>query len=596
MRPLVLLVCCWALLLATIAPASAAQSAQSTPERDDAAYQFLLARHLESIGRVEEAIKAYERAISLDSGSAELRAELAGLYARQDNALEAVANAEAALARDPANQEANRILGTVYAAYAERRLAMRKGEDPATYPARAIAALEKARGDGFDIGLDLVLGRLYLQTGAFDKAVPLLGRVVERQPGLVDAAILLATAQQGAGQSAQAVETLERALQENPESFRAQMRLAEVYEQDEQWNEAANALARAQDLNPRAPMIARRRAVALLSAGRAAESRDLLLATIASGRADGKDPILLYLLAESQRVTKDLDAAKATAEKLIAADPEDVRGLHVLSLILQDKGDVKGAEKTLRDLIARDPLDANALNSLGYMFAERGERLDEAITLVQRALKIEPGNPSYLDSLGWAYFQQGQIDLADPPLTEAADKLKDSSVVQDHLGDLRFKQRRFADAAAAWERALGGDGQSIDRAKIEGKIREARGRFEPDVSRGIRLLPAVLSLVIAFLPARHGSSPSRPGTARSFPITRPPTSARLLHARRCAALWRSCRFPATPSVSVCGPSSTPASRRPRAFVSSFLRRVNRSSRSWPTARQPLFFCRATGES
>jgi tetratricopeptide (TPR) repeat protein len=473
MRPLVL----FTLLLTTVAPASAALPAQTTPERDDAAYQFLLARHLESIGRVEEAIKAYERAIALDSGSAELRAELAGLYARQDNALEAVANAEAALARDPANQEANRILGTVYAAYAERRLAMRNGEDPATYPALAIAALEKASGDGFDIGLDLVLGRLYLQTGAFDKAVPLLGRVVERQPGLVDAAILLATAQQGAGQSAQAVETLERALQENPESFRAQMRLAEVYEQDEQWNEAANALARAQELNPRAPMIARRRAVALLSAGRAAESRDLLLATMASGRADGKDPILLYLLAESQRVTKDLDAAKATAEKLIAADPEDVRGLHVLSLILQDKGDVKGAEKALRDLIARDPLDANALNSLGYMFAERGERLDEAITLVQRALKIEPGNPSYLDSLGWAYFQQGQIDLADPPLTEAADKLKDSSVVQDHLGDLRFKQRRFADAAAAWERALSGDGQSIDRAKVEGKIREARGRM-----------------------------------------------------------------------------------------------------------------------
>ena len=477
MRPLVLLVLFWALLVSTVAPARAAQSGQSPAERDSASYQFLLARHLESIGRVDEAIKAYERAIALDSGSAELRAELAGLYARQDNALEAVANAEAALARDPANQEANRILGTVYAAYAERRLAMRKGEDPATYPARAIAALEKARGDGFDIGLDLVLGRLYLQTGAFDKAVPVLARVVERQPALVDAAILLATAQQGAGQSAQAVETLERALRENPESFRAQMRLAEVYEQDEQWNEAANALARAQELNPRAPMVARRRAVALLSAGRAAESRDLLLATITSGRADSKDPILLYLLAESQRVTKDLDAAKATAEKLIAADPEDVRGLHVLSLILQDKGDVKGAEKTLRDLIARDPLDANALNSLGYMFAERGERLDEAITLVQRALKIEPGNPSYLDSLGWAYFQQGQIDLADPALTEAADKLKDSSVVQDHLGDLRFKQRRFADAAAAWERALVGDGQSIDRAKIEGKIREARGRM-----------------------------------------------------------------------------------------------------------------------
>jgi tetratricopeptide (TPR) repeat protein len=466
-----------ALLLVLVAPAGAVQPSRPAGETGDAGYYFLLARHLESAGRVDEAVTAYRKAIALDPGSAELRAELAGLYARQDNALEAVAHAEAAIARDASNQEAHRILGTVYAAFAERRLPMRPGEDPATYPARAIAALEKARGAGFDVGLDFVLGRLYLQTEAFDKAVPLLARVVENQPSLVDAAILLSAAQEGAGQPEQAIDTLERVLTDNPGSFRAQMRLAEIHEKEEQWNEAAEALAKAQALNPRASMIARRRAVALLSAGRAPESRDLLQTTMASGRAEAKDPVLLYLLAESQRQAKDLDAALASAQKLIAANPDDVRGLHVLSLVLQDKGDVRGAEKALRDLIGRDPLDANALNSLGYMLAERGERLDEAVALVQRALAIEPGNPSYLDSLGWAFFQQGRIDLADPPLTEAAEKLKRSSVVQDHLGDLRFKQRRFADAAAAWERALGGDGQSIDRSKIQSKIREARGRM-----------------------------------------------------------------------------------------------------------------------
>ena len=440
-------------------------------------YYFLLARHLENIGRADDAIKAYQRAIAIDPGSAELRAELAGLYAREDNAVEAVANADAALARDPSNQEANRILGTVYAAFAERKLPLRQGDDPATYTARAIAALEKARGEGFDIGLDLVLGRLYLQTKAYDKAVPLLTRVVEEQPSLVDAAILLSTAQEGAGQSEEAVETLKKVLAENPDSFRAQLRLAEVFEQDEQWDEAADALARAQSLNPRATMLTRRRAVALLSAGRAPESRDLLQTALASGRADAKDPVLLYLLAESQRSAKDLAAAQATAEKLIAANPDDARALHVLSLIQQDKGDIKAAERTLRDLIARDPMDANALNSIGYMLAERGERLDEAVEFLKRALTIEPGNPSYLDSLGWAYYQQGKLDLADSPLSEAADKLKTNSVVQDHLGDLRFKQRRYADAVAAWERALGGDGQSVDKAKIQSKIREARGRM-----------------------------------------------------------------------------------------------------------------------
>ncbi len=151
-------------------------------------------------------------------------------------------------------------------------------------------------------------------------------------------------------------------------------------------------------------------------------------------------------------------------------------------------------------------MDANALNSLGYMLAERGDRLDEAVTLLQRALKIEPGNPSYLDSLGWAYFQQGRLDLADPPLTEAAEKLQDNSVVQDHLGDLRFKQRRFADAAAAWERALGGDGQSIDKRENPGQ--DSRGS-RPDVSRRIRLLPAVLCLVIASCAPRIVALPVR---------------------------------------------------------------------------------------
>jgi tetratricopeptide (TPR) repeat protein len=130
----------------------------------------------------------------------------------------------------------------------------------------------------------------------------------------------------------------------------------------------------------------------------------------------------------------------------------------------------------LRDLLVRDPLDANALNSLGYMLAEHGTRLDEAVDLVQRALKIEPTNSSFLDSLGWAYFRQGRFDLADGPLTQAAAGLPDSSAIQDHLGDLRFKQQRFAEAVAAWERSLAGDGEAIDRAAVEKKIRDARAR------------------------------------------------------------------------------------------------------------------------
>jgi tetratricopeptide (TPR) repeat protein len=108
------------------------------------------------------------------------------------------------------------------------------------------------------------------------------------------------------------------------------------------------------------------------------------------------------------------------------------------------------------------------------MLAEHGNSLDEAVSLIQRALKVEPNNPSYLDSLGWAYVRQGKLDLADPALTTAAEKLPKNSVIQDHLGDLRLKQNRRTDAIAAWQRALAGDMESLDRATLQKKIDAAR--------------------------------------------------------------------------------------------------------------------------
>jgi tetratricopeptide (TPR) repeat protein len=491
-----------------VTPVAAAQPQASGPAPATAGYYFLLARHLENDKKVDEAIEALKKAIELSPNSAELRAELAGVYARQDRAREGLETAEAALKQDPANREANRILGSIYAALSDQRQPFRPGDDPSQYRSKAIEALEKSRRDaGADLTLELLLGRLYLQSSNYDKAIFSLRRVVDGQPGYPEAAMLLAAAQEGVGQENEAIRTLELTLEENPEFFRGHVRLAELYERQRRFQDAANAYSHAQAANSRADL-GGRQAASLINAGKPAEARDLLLAAIA--RKTSADAGLLYMLAQSQRLLKDLDGASATAQKLKTAFPNDSRGLYLDAQLLNDQGKKteaitafqelvkrspddgslvleyanmleKGgraadAERALRDLLTKDPLDSDALNSLGYMLAERRERLDEAVELVQRALKVEPGNPSYLDSLGWAYYQQGKFDLADSPLTDAATKVPTSSVIQDHLGDLRFKQQRFGEAAAAWERSLAGDGDSIDRAVIEKKMRDAQSR------------------------------------------------------------------------------------------------------------------------
>jgi tetratricopeptide (TPR) repeat protein len=135
------------------------------------------------------------------------------------------------------------------------------------------------------------------------------------------------------------------------------------------------------------------------------------------------------------------------------------------------------SEAVFRQLIAKEPKNAPALNYLGYMLAERGERLAESVDYIKRALEIEPENGSYLDSIGWAYFKDGKLDLALENLRRAAEQLKDNSVIQDHYGEVLFKAGRYDDAIGAWNRALTGDGDSIDRGGIDRKIRSARQKL-----------------------------------------------------------------------------------------------------------------------
>ena len=98
--------------------------------------------------------------------------------------------------------------------------------------------------------------------------------------------------------------------------------------------------------------------------------------------------------------------------------------------------------------------------------------------LLERAIETDPYNGAYLDSLGWAYFKLDRLDRAEALLQQASEQMAWNSVIQDHFGDLMLRLGRYADAIAAWERALAGDGHEVERAAIERKIGDARRQLE----------------------------------------------------------------------------------------------------------------------
>ena len=117
---------------------------------------------------------------------------------------------------------------------------------------------------------------------------------------------------------------------------------------------------------------------------------------------------------------------------------------------------VKNAETYLRraiELSSKDELP-DAYNALGYLYAEQGIKLDEAETLVRRALKSAPKSGAYLDSLGLIYFKQGKLDAAIENLEQALRYLPDTPEILLHLVDAYLEKGLKQKALQTLEQAI----------------------------------------------------------------------------------------------------------------------------------------------
>jgi tetratricopeptide (TPR) repeat protein len=117
------------------------------------------------------------------------------------------------------------------------------------------------------------------------------------------------------------------------------------------------------------------------------------------------------------------------------------------------------------------------------MLGDLGQRLDEAEALVQRALKEEPYNGGYLDSLGWIYYKQNKLTAAEATLRKAIERESHDPTIHSHLGDVYSKSGRADLAAAEWEkslsewrRALPADLETDKVAEIEKKLAQTKHR------------------------------------------------------------------------------------------------------------------------
>jgi predicted Zn-dependent protease len=290
-----------------------------------------------------------------------------------------------------------------------------------------------------------------------------------------DAALLLAqlaSAHLQLGQRTQGIEALRRARALAPDNPAYASMLAEAHVQARQFDEARTIARQARAAHPGDWRLLRIEARAVARGGDPGAAVKLAQDAIGSAPSAPEDVLALAdVYEDAGRAAEAVDMVRPLAEK----SPQDETLAFRLASLREAAGQYAEAEAIFRQMIARDPLNAPALNYLGYMLADRGQKLPEALALIERALKVDPDNPSYLDSQAWALFKLKRAAEAEPLLARAALALRANSVIQAHHAEVLAALGRRDDAAAAWQRALDGDGEDIDRADIEKRLR-ALGR------------------------------------------------------------------------------------------------------------------------
>lgn len=457
-----------------IPPQVQAPAAPTTAATGEAYFLFLQGRTLEGRGDVTGAIAAYRAAIKLVPSAADVRAELAGLFAREGRAAEAVTEGEAALAADPANHEAHRILGLVRAALADNAS---DTAEQGRIVVQAIEHLEKALAGGRrDPGVEISLGRLYVRTGQHAKAIPTLTGFLNDQPGYPEGVLLLVESLDATGEDARAIAVLEPLVRDEPDLARARSWLAELYDsvgrpQDAlvQWRELAKT-------NPRNVPIRTRFATSLVNLGQLEEGRTALLELAGEYPRDAS---IWYLVSQVENRAGNADGAENAARRIMEIDPADPRGPLAVAEARTARGDHRGAVSTLEPLLTalRSAPDtgvyARVAVELAAALEASGER-DRGVRVLEDARTRDERNVEVRAALGAAYVRAERHDAAERVYRDLLAADADNPAYLDHLGDALFGLKRYRDAVVVWDRVLAGARTGIDADAVTKKRDRAR--------------------------------------------------------------------------------------------------------------------------
>lgn len=173
-----------------------------------------------------------------------------------------------------------------------------------------------------------------------------------------------------------------------------------------------------------------------------------------TGAATG-DPEARTTLSDLLRANEQYPEAIEILNGLIAeARNPDWQLYYARGVAYERTGKWKEAEADLSQALKLRPDEPELLNYLGYAWIDRGERLQEAMGMVEKAVAANPRSGAIVDSLGWAHYRLGDYKKAVEVLEQAVELEAGDPEINNHLGDAYWMVGRKDEAGFQWRRVL----------------------------------------------------------------------------------------------------------------------------------------------
>ncbi|HEV3482436.1 MAG TPA: tetratricopeptide repeat protein [Candidatus Acidoferrales bacterium] len=408
---------------------------------DDAGHRHGLAEALMEQDKYADALEQYKKLVELEPGTSENHLRLAQLYRRLGQFDKAQSSLERAKQLAP---------GSLEILFNQALLDEDQGhyDDAVKLLTDAIAGIKSQAGGGSSNALAILyeqLGRAY--RGARNYA-----------------AALEAYAEMGK-------------LGADPQK-RAEALTIDTYRENHNIDQAIAEAKKALDADPKDPALTVTLAMLYGEKTETAAATQLLQGLLQGNDSDQEIYVDIAQVQERGRKYTEAEQSAQKAEQMAHGDSGKETAWFLLGSIYERQKRFDQAEQQFRKVLEVNPDNAPVLNYYGYMLADRGIRLDEAGSLIERALKQEPNNGAYLDSLGWAYYKQNKLPEAEENLRKAIDRQGNDPTILSHLGDVYLKlgqneqaAETFELALAEWRKAVPADYEADKVTELEAQLR-----------------------------------------------------------------------------------------------------------------------------